>query len=139
MKIYFAGRVSQRGTLQQWADDCVQLGHVTVSRWSMRESTHFLVDGLSPQAKDDERRRFAMEDIEDIDKADIVISLMEEPRGPGRGGRHVEFGYALARGKRLICVGPRETVFHHLINVEHFATWEECLVMLRRKPEPGQP
>ena len=32
----------------------------------------------------------------------------------GTGGRHVEFGYALALGKALIVVGVRSHVFHEL-------------------------
>ncbi len=37
-------------------------------------------------------------------------------RGSGysRGGRHVEAGYALAKGKYLVLVGPRENVFYSL-------------------------
>jgi hypothetical protein len=38
----------------------------------------------------------------------------------GRGGRHVEFGAAVATGKRLIVVGHRENLFHHLPGVEFF-------------------
>ena len=52
---------------------------------------------------------------------------MEPPRGDGRGGRHVEFGYAASRGKRLTIIGPRETVFHHLDGVEHFENAQEFM------------
>jgi hypothetical protein len=40
------------------------------------------------------------------------------------GGRHVEFGLALAQGKRVIIVGPRENVFHYLLpDAQIFAYW----------------
>jgi len=40
-----------------------------------------------------------------------------ETRAWQRGGRHVEFGLALAQGKHLILVGQPENVFHHLPQV----------------------
>jgi hypothetical protein len=85
---------------------------------------------MSVQAADHERQRFAMEDYADLLKADCTISLMETPRNNSRGGRHVEFGIAVALGHRLMVVGPRETVFHHLPEVEHFDTWEECVAKI---------
>lgn len=127
MKIYMASRFSNRHILQGWQDDLIAMGHEIVSRWSLRGSDHQIPVGLSRQASDDERNRFAVEDIEDIDRCDCMISLMLEPRNNSRGGRHVEFGYALAKNKRLIIIGPRETVFHHLTEVEHFDSWSDAL------------
>lgn len=127
MKIYMASRFSNRHILQGWQDDLIALGHEIVSRWSLRGNDHQIPTGLSRQASDDERARFAVEDIEDINRCDCMISLMCEPRNNSRGGRHVEFGYALAKGCRLITVGPRETVFHHLETVEHFNDWASAL------------
>ena len=130
-KIYMAARFSKRHVLQRWQDDLVPMGYKIVSRWSLRGSNHQIPTGLSKRASDAERERFAREDIEDIDKCDCVISLMEEEsRNNSRGGRHVEFGYAMGRGKRLIIIGPRETVFHHAPNVEHFDTWNACAAAL---------
>ena len=47
------------------------------------------------------------------------------PRAPlsTRGGRHAEFGIALALGKRVIVIGPRENVFHALPAVERYESW----------------
>lgn len=44
-----------------------------------------------------------------------------------RGGRHVEFGMALAWGLRLIVIGQRENVFHCLPQVERYDTWDDFL------------
>ena len=60
-------------------------------------------------------------DLDDIDRADWVINFT--CGSGGKGGRHVEFGYAHAKGKRLIVVGPRENVFHSLGSVEWHSTW----------------
>lgn len=60
-------------------------------------------------------------DLEDVERADAVISFTE-PRGtpvPG-GGRHVEFGYGLALGKVMINIGEKENVFHHHPRVYHY-------------------
>ena len=62
----------------------------------------------------------------------MLIAFSEEPRagGASRGGRHVEFGLALAWGKGVVVVGPRENVFHTLPQVEHFWRWPEALSAL---------
>lgn len=53
-------------------------------------------------------------DLDDIDAADLLIALNPEPwRQKGTGGRHVELGYALARGKQVLLVGARTNVFHY--------------------------
>ena len=59
-----------------------------------------------------------------MEAADALIAFTERPRAElTRGGRHVEFGMALAWRKRVLVVGPRETVFHTLGQVEHFWKW----------------
>lgn len=130
MRIYLAGRVSKRPILQEWAALLEQDGHEIVSRWSKRNSNHVSVDGLSPRAADAERERYAREDIEDIERCDCMLSLMEEPRSNGRGGRHVEFGFGLALGRPQVIVGERETVFHHLPGVHHCHDFEQARLLL---------
>ena len=45
---------------------------------------------------------FALEDYADVSAADIVVSFTEAPgSGAARGGRHVEFGLALAWDKTV--------------------------------------
>lgn len=65
-------------------------------------------------------------DLEDLDRADVVVSFTSDAKG-GKGGRHVEFGYAMARGKLLVVIGIRENIFHTSPQVEHYASWEEFL------------
>jgi hypothetical protein len=53
------------------------------------------------------------------------VAFTEEPPifpVASSGERHVEFGIALAAGKRVCIVGPRETMFHHLMSAERYAT-----------------
>jgi nucleoside 2-deoxyribosyltransferase len=130
MKVYLASRFSRRHECHALAKELIQHGHTITSRWVKAGEDHVIPVGMSEQAADAERRRFAVEDCEDVHSCDWMISLMEEPRSNGRGGRHVEFGMALALEKRLTIIGPRETVFHHLDEVEHFETVEAFLISL---------
>ena len=121
MNIYIAARFSKRHIANELANYLKSKGHTITSRWVLPDCDHVIATSISEQAADDERQRFAREDIEDLDAADWCISLMEhKARNNSRGGRHVEYGYALARGIKMTVIGCRETVFHHLCNVEHF-------------------
>jgi len=84
---------------------------------------------------------FAQDDVDDVEgllDADVVVSFTSEPRsGATRGGRHVEFGIALALrffGKgvpRLYIVGPLENVFHAPPEVDRrFDEWDGFLAHL---------
>ena len=127
MKIYIAARFSRRPECNDLAHKLKTRGHIITSRWVKPDSDHVLPTGLSLQAADSERERFALEDVEDVVNCDTLVSLQEEPRNNGRGGRHVEFGLALGLNKLIVCIGPRETVFHHLPKIIHFNSIEEFL------------
>lgn len=65
-------------------------------------------------------RSVAARDLWNIDNADEVWVLTEDcERVPG--GMHFETGYAYATGKRIIVIGPRVNIFHHLPYME---TWD---------------
>lgn len=134
LKIYIAARFSRRPEAHALAKLLQSRGHEITSRWVKPDSDHVTPTGLSEQAADAERQRFAVEDLEDVQACDWCISLMEEPRSNGRGGRHVEFGYALGLGKLMAIIGPRETVFHHLPNVWSYETLNQFIGDLDRKP-----
>lgn len=122
MKVYLAGRYGRRLEIQQYAQELRGRGHQVIARW---------LDGLH-EAADGDRRRwalFAQDDLDDIACCDTVVSFT----GAGlrhRGGRHVEFGVALASGKRLVIVGPVENVFHALPGVLVFPTFEGFMASL---------
>ena len=64
--------------------------------------------------------------LDDVAAADAVVCFLE-PGGGGNGGRHVEFGMALAWGKRTIVVGEPEHLFHTLPSVRVYPTWADAL------------
>ncbi len=127
MKIYLAARYSRRQELCAVRAILRSAGHVVTSRWL--DGDHQVSDrGLSEQAEEAARVRFAVEDWEDLLAADCCVSFTEAPRTElTRGGRHVEFGAALALGKRCLVVGHRENVFHCLPQVEFHHSIVECI------------
>lgn len=131
MKIYLAARYSRHPEMQKCRDDLEALGHVVTSRWISGE--HATVnDSMFSPGDEKIAERFAGEDVDDLLVADWVISFTEPQRSTNsRGGRHVEFGIALAAGKRCVVVGPRENVFHYLQGVEVYDTWADCMAGLQ--------
>jgi len=101
-KIYIAAMFSQRAAMEIIADELKGYGFEIVARWVYGGE-----DGLS-------REQIALTDIADVDACDTLVAFTQ-CRGTMHtgGGRHVEFGYALAKGKKIIVIGDRETVFHH--------------------------
>lgn len=129
MRVYLASRFSRGDELLRYKADLERHGIEVTSRW--------LLGGHEWAGTDDDAlpidvgERFAREDLEDLRAADVVVCFTEAPRsGASRGGRHVEFGYALATRKEILVVGPRENVFYCLEEVRHRESWEEALAQL---------
>lgn len=124
MKVYLASRFSRGAELRGYKAELEAQGITVTSRWFMggHEWEGTDDDALPVEAG----ARFAQDDLEDIDAADVIVCFTEEPRsGPSRGGRHVKYGYALAKGMTIIIVGPLENVFYCLNreHIYHYATW----------------
>ncbi|MCH7655733.1 MAG: hypothetical protein IIC95_07085 [Chloroflexi bacterium] len=131
MNVYLAARFSRRKEMQAYADDLIALGHRVSARWVVGppQSSHH-PDQVSGHSKAYEER-VSVEDLKDVAEADCIICFSEQPRETNtRGGRHVEFGLAVAADKRIILVGPRENVFHFLPVVENFPDWAAVRVLL---------
>lgn len=131
MKIYLAARFSRNDEMRGVRDVLTALGHEVTSRWidlhggDQQESAAQAVLNSDPESV----AHFGQHDIEDLEAADVIVSFTS-PDGGGKGGRHVEFGYGLALGKRSIVVGPREHIFHTLPQVEHYPTWGRLVMAL---------
>jgi nucleoside 2-deoxyribosyltransferase len=118
---YFAARFSRRFELQGYRADLLRAGHEVTSRW---------IDD-----DDDTECDCAVRDVKDVEIADGLILFTEVPRETKtRHGRLVEFGIALALGKRLLAIGGHdENVFFNLKEVEKYPTWATALVALKGK------
>ena len=110
------------------ARELVGREHEIVSTWI--DGHHETRPGIDDDASPEERAAWAHEDFYDVTRADCVVSFTEPPRGNSRGGRHVEFGIGLGRGKRMVLIGEREHVFHCLPYVEVYPDWDSFLARI---------
>jgi hypothetical protein len=115
-RVYLASAFKRRDELNVYRKELEELGFVVTSRWLLG-GHNADVDGLY--------ERYAMEDLDDLQIADVVISFTEAPNSniPPRGGRHVEFGLGYAFGKEMYVIGYRENVFHYLPEVKFYPSW----------------
>lgn len=116
MKIYMAARYPRRFELQEEAKKLIAAGHEITSTWIYGQE-----EGMTYQ-------EIALMDLADIDRADMVMSFTELGSPPHvRGGRHVEFGYGLAKGKLCVTIGEWENVFHYTPGVVVYDTTEDFI------------
>ena len=123
MNWYFAGQFSRLKELAGYAAQARGAGLTVTSQWLEQDQ------GLGYAGGSDEAGRgFAKRDLEDIAMADGFLFFAEDPAiGILRGGRHVEFGVALATGKTIEVVGAVENVFHLLPDIMHYHAFEAWL------------
>lgn len=123
MKIYLASNYSTWPQMQKHAETLREMGHEVNCEW---------IKGIHGG---DDRASYAEIDLKDLDEAEAVIFFAEAPEGSRtRGGKHVEFGYALAKRKRIFLVGKPVNVFHHLPEVVQRFLFEDILAVL---PKPA--
>jgi hypothetical protein len=148
MIVYLAARYSRREELCLYREELRALGFSVQARWldgghqissegtPLGENGEALVEGDCGGQSEEAgklRAKFAADDWADVMRADIVISFTEPPRSnASRGGRHVEFGIGLARGRRSMVVGYRENIFHWLPQVKFYKTWPEAKAVLMK-------
>ncbi len=120
MIIYIAAPYPCREEAQRWAKLLTEAGHLVTARWVTNEGE----DSKDPN----DQAYYAKIDMEDIESAYSLV-LMTGYRGDRSwtGGRHWEAGYAYAKERRIIVVGPRESVFHHIPSVQQYDTIEEMI------------
>lgn len=122
MKIYLAAQFSEQALMKEWRKLLRQNGHYVTSRWlEVKESQ--LGETFNPSAAEE-----AAKDLHDITACEIMISrtLSRGLLFTG-GGRHIEFGFALAQEKLMINVGGYESVFHRLPQVRTVSTIEQAI------------
>lgn len=110
MRIYLASRTKHIKYLREVRSQLQDAGHTVTSSWLNQQSIpDYVLD-------EDILHKYALQDKKDIEQSDMIISFSD---ANGRhGGRHCEFGMALASGIRCVVIGPREHIFHYLPNVE---------------------
>ncbi len=131
MSVYLANQFSKIEETRQYAKELRELGVVVTSRWLEEPSdpNHSLKDHSVFQHKE-----AAIKDRDDLLLAeDFVVFTVDPDALTRRGGRHVETGIALAKGKRVIVCGPHENIFHYLDGVIVCETFDEVKQILQKK------
>lgn len=105
--VYVAARFERQDEARTVAHQLAANGYKVRCRWV-----------TSPGLKLGDQREaelWARMDLNDLDAADVYLLLSDDVLG--RGGKDFEGGYAFARSKRLVVVGPKAHVFHYLPGV----------------------
>lgn len=118
-KVFLSSRFSRKGELLHLRTLLQLNGFEVCSRWLDTEwnQTERENEVYSSAAPPDRLEEYSQIDRDDVVNCDVFIGFTESPRSQTRGGRHVEFGIAVALKKKLIMVGPRENIFHSLPEV----------------------
>ena len=116
---YLAARTEWKPLMREVASKLDKIGIRVTSRW--------IQDSFDEGKTNREK---ALLDLEDVHEGDILILFTDKGEGVGR---HIEFGYARGKGKRLFVVGSPESIFHSLPRVTNFPTIEHLISSLENK------
>ncbi len=113
---YLAAPYRSRDTLKHIRDELfVPAGIAITSRWLDQT---YPIETEPGQLDPETAVREANKDLVDVGSAEHFVLFTADALGVksnGRGGRHVELGYALARHKTIWMVGERQNIFEYLI------------------------
>jgi nucleoside 2-deoxyribosyltransferase len=112
MKVYLAGSWSDRPNIRKYRDLMEARGIFITSRWLDWTGR------LPGESREEELRRSANVDLQDIDMADGVLIFTGVPSS--HGGFHTELGYAIGTRKPVAIIGPRPSNFFQLEAVQQF-------------------
>jgi len=126
MKIYIASFFDDRIRLHEPAAKLWALGHEVVSSWLYEVHKP---DGMTQVEFE---MKLAIKDLTEIEAADLVI--IDTMSITPRGGREVEYGYALRSHQRTLefIVGPVRNIFHRLAD-RQFDDWEQCIAHIKSR------
>lgn len=116
MKMYLASRFDHKELMKVYREYIEKQTDITVcSRWI---DSHDHITQVQAST----------EDYEDIYICDTLMFFSEHPTiGYNSGGRHVEYGMALAFHKQIWVIGQKENVFHYypeqIKHFESFVKW----------------
>jgi nucleoside 2-deoxyribosyltransferase len=126
LKVYVAARFTRKDEVAALAMRIERAGAVVCTDWFLEAESDL------HELSDDVRQSRAERDISHVRNCDILVMLAG---GGARGGRHFEFGFAMALGIPCWIVGEREHIFHWLPWVEVFDSADEMLSALREEAQ----
>lgn len=128
---YLAAPYGKRNLVGPLAEEIAKTGIVSTADWihSQDDQARMTESALAFSAA---------HDLDQIDKADVFIALTEPPYTPHTsGGRHVELGYALAKGKDVLVIGQYENIFQLLPPVRRFQNEHVLIAYLHQNNRPN--
>jgi hypothetical protein len=130
--VYIAAMYSWKERCKKFVEELqTRIPQIEISSSWLKEAyaPHTTMDMLD----DEELSRTGLRDFTEVLRSDIMIFFSNPPDVPTiRGGRHVEFGIALASSVLICVIGPKENIFHYvdLPDIKHFTTEEACMSFL---------
>ena len=137
LKVYISSPYSLKETVRKEAAELTALGIECVSSWILEpHSPTAPMSDLSPE----QARTYAVQDVKDVESADVFVFHNDLTGKIIRAGRVVEMGVAISRGIPILVVGTAfENIFHWLPQVTHFSEWSlvvtELLALSKSIPE----
>lgn len=118
MKIYLSAQWSRAFEIEGYARVLRQYGYAVVSTW------HTSIDDDYDRSRWSE---YARKDIQEVAQCSLYLAFTETEGAQSRGGRHVEFGWALnADDIEIAVVGPVESQFYTLAD-DYFLDFADFL------------
>ena len=118
MNVFLAAGHEHRRKVLGVAKFIEEAGHTVTARW---------ITGKADGAKPRDNASYNLTDIVVADCFVLLTKLGKRKITNGDGSREVELGYALRAAKRVILVGPRSNVYHHLRAVTQVPSVEALL------------
>ena len=118
--VYLAARFSKQAEMRTHRDAFLQEKINVTSTWLDQHPNGELGDDPIVDSRN------AIRDLVDVRIADGLV-FFSEAQLARRGGRHVEFGYALALGKPIYVVGNKENIFHYTPGIKHYQSVQEVV------------
>lgn len=109
MKLYLAHNFAARDALRLLVEKLEASGYHVTSRW-ITDDAH---------VQESTAQQNALDDLEDIDAADVLVLFVDQFKDRPGKGKFIEFGYAYAKGKQIILCGDdtESSVFYKLPGV----------------------
>jgi hypothetical protein len=115
MRVYVAGRWSQKEYLKEIREKLSLMGHEVTSRWLDLEKTEYDVS-MKPQQ--------ALDDCHDVDTAQVLIAVFQ-PEVTGYQGTLFEIGLAMGIGLQVVVLGfIPHFVFYYLPTIRRYDSWD---------------
>ena len=130
MKIYLAAHYSRKAEVIDAVRDLEKAGVRVVSTWHLERMA---ADSNLDAATGRTWRRLATRDIKELRAATCIVFFSFDGHDLfTRGGHCVELGYAIAKKKRIVIVGPFQNIFCYLKGVKRFEMWDDAFKWLKK-------